>query len=172
MLTLAAWALAAATPTSPPVLVATEPWWEKVTMTFSGDGQKSCRFETSLQPGSAEPCDSGGPAGKMEMKGDGDSGEYLKLTFERRFSPGSEPNTDSLEPGDTLLAHRVMLLSIDSGGSVKGCRIVAASGDVPPDYDCDQVRAETFKAGAGGEPKGTQQAFMTVLVYGHTEQLA
>ena len=46
-----------------------------------------------------------------------------------------------------------------------------ASGDVPPDYGCEQARKEQFKGQAGGEPEA-RQAFMTIMAYGHTEEIA
>ena len=39
-------------------------------------------------------------------------------------------------------------LAIDPGGTVKGCRIVAESGAMTPDYGCAEASAERFQASA------------------------
>jgi hypothetical protein len=172
VLSLIAVALAAATP--PPALDASAPWWEKITMTIDETGvERSCNYESSFLSNSSEGCDapvsvrpeSRGVKGKT-------AGVFSKLTFERRFSPGGRPNSGRLQPGDKLLAQQVMFLTIDPAGSVQGCRVVARSGDMLPNYGCNEAKAERFEAGASPESEPTRQAFMTVLVYGHTEQLA
>ena len=170
MLSLIAVALAAAWPS--PALDASTPWWEKITKTIDGEGtERSCKYESSLSPQSPESCEveaSGRTAGAVTGRG----GFKQKLIFERRFSPGGRPDSGRLEPGDKLLTRHVMFLTIDSSGSVQSCRVVAAVGDVPSDYGCREAKAERFEARASSGRDGTRQAFMTVLVYGHTEHIA
>lgn len=174
MLKLAALAFAAsttlATPqTSETPLNATGPWWEKITVTMTGDGQpQSCRYESSIS--GADVCAVEGADAKAAGKSD-NSEQFTKITFERRFAPGAElPDVKKLHPGDTLLGGSIMALAIDAAGSVKGCKIVATHGGVKPDYGCDEAKAEKFAAStnAPAEPK---QAHMMVLVYGHSEQV-
>ena len=53
----AALALASTSAQSPATLTSTVPWWEKVTVTVTDDGQtQSCHYETSLQPQSGKDC--------------------------------------------------------------------------------------------------------------------
>lgn len=170
MLSLIALALAAST--SSPTLDASAAWWERVTMTVDESGaQRSCTYESSISPSPSEGCEAQ-PAARSQKAASGPEGVYSKLTFERRFSPGPRPNSVRLRPGDKLLAQRVMFLTIDADGSVQACRVVAESGDSRPDYGCEGARAERFRvlANAAGEP--TRQAFMTILIYGHVEQIA
>src|SRR5947209_14732721 len=57
---IAALALASATAhaSTSTTLSSSAPWWERVTVTVTGDGQpRSCRYETSLQPSAAQHCD-------------------------------------------------------------------------------------------------------------------
>lgn len=170
MLKIAALALAAATATSSPALVSKAPWWEKVTVTIGGDGKaQSCRYETSLQHNPSQNCEVEGSA----ATGDGSAAKasFTRITFERRFSPGAQPDSGALQPGDTLLGRQVLALAIDPGGAVKGCKVVAASGAMTPEYGCDNASAERFDTSAktrAGEPR---QGFMTVLVYGHEEHV-
>jgi hypothetical protein len=100
----------------------------------------------------------------------GSKAEFTRLTFERRFTPGpqSEPQ---LPVGDTLLGQQVMALAIGSKGTVEGCEVVAASGDVRPDYGCAEAKAEKFQASAHTGPTATKQAYMTIIVYGHSEHV-
>ena len=166
MLTLAL-ALAAASPTSSPALVSTAPWWEKVIMTISSDGkQQSCTYETSLSEKAPDGCEMDATA---SGEASGQKGLYTKMTFERRFSP-ERPDTGRLQPGDTLLGRQVMALDIDAAGQVQGCQVLIASGDVLPDYGCAEAKAERFRASARSAP-AAKQAYMTILVYGHAEQL-
>ena len=76
--------------------------------------------------------------------------------------------------GDTLLGQQVMALAIDSVGKVRGCTVVVRSGDVMPEYGCEEAKAERFQASASAEPAAvaTRQGYMTILIYGHEEQLA
>ena len=164
-------ALAATTPSNPSaVLESAQPWWERITVTVDHKGeQQSCLYEASISPGGAEACDEK-MAASVQAAGDRREGLYSKLTFERRFSPGGRLDAGRVQPGDTLLGRQVMFLTFDENGSIASCDIVAASGDLAPDYDCAKVRKEQFRAQASAEP-GARQAFMTLLAYGHTEQI-
>ena len=175
MLSLIAAALAAATPSPPPspALDASAPWWEKITRTIDGSGtERSCKYETSLLPKSAEGCEVEASVGIGARGVSARAGLTSKLTFERRFSPGGRLDSGRLQPGDTLLTRHVMFLTIDPAGSVQSCRVVAALGDEASAYGCAEAKAERFQARAGSTAEGTRQAFMTILVYGHTEQVA
>lgn len=169
MLSLVALAVAAASPEASPTLVATAPWWEKITMTLDAKGaERSCSYETSLAPAEDGGCKS--PPAKPQLGIDAPNGVYTKLTFERRFSPGAQPDLGNLQPGDTLLGGQVIALSIDGTGSVKACKVVVKSGDMLPDYGCDEAQTERFQAHAASS--SVREGFMTILVYGHMEQLA
>lgn len=156
---------------SSPVLESAIPWWEKVTVTVDNKGEKKCLYEASYSGKGAEACDKdlaeSIPAGKSDQ-----AGLYSKLTFERRFSPGAvRLDSGKLQPGDTLIGRQVMFLTLGADGSIASCHVVATSGEAPSDYDCDEVKKEQFKAQASADA-GARQAFMTVLAYGHTEQIA
>jgi hypothetical protein len=153
-------------------LDSTAPWWERVTVTITGDGQaQGCRFETSLQPGAGKACDvvaSAGAAAKLSTSGAKD--QYTRITFERRFNPGWQPDANEAPAGDLLLGRQVMSLAIGARGTVEGCQIVATSGDMRPEYGCKEASAERFQASApAGSPK--RQGYMTILVYGHSEHV-
>jgi hypothetical protein len=153
------------------VLESALPWWEKVTVTVDDKGEKQCKYEASYSGKGAEACNKelaeSIPAGKS-----GAEGLYSKLTFERRFSPGSlQLDSGKLQPGDQLIGRQVMFLTMEADGSIASCHVVATSGEAPSDYDCDEVKKEQFKAQASAEV-GARQAFMTILAYGHTEQIA
>ena len=172
MLGLAALILAAASAGASPSTTSVSPWWEKITYTLSGDGsQQACAYESSLAQ--ARSCDAAeDSAGPNLAPANGSTGAYTKITIERRFTPGSQPHPVSLESGDTLLGGQIMALAIDAKGSVSGCRVIGASGDVQPPYGCREARAERFEASAVPETQTVRQAFMTVAVYGHEEYLA
>jgi hypothetical protein len=175
VLTIAALLMAAATAASPSssALVSTASWWEKVTVTVSGDGKpQSCKYESSLRASDPASCDVEG--GSLGASGSGSKEEFTRITFERRFIPGGQlPDESSLQLGDTLLGRHVMALAIDPSGSVQGCKVVASSGDMPPDYGCEEVQAEKFEASAAkAAASPPRQGYMTVLVYGHAEHLA
>ena len=162
---------AAASASSSDTLVSSAPWWEKITVTMSGDGNpESCRYETSLKA-AAEDCDV--DSGKAAMVKASDSkGEVTRITFERRFTPGSAPTeAAALQPGDTLLGGQVMALAIGARGEVEDCRIVAQSGAMRPDYSCDDAAAERFQASVGGAKTPERDGYMTILVYGHSEHM-
>lgn len=168
----AAAAATAAAATATDTLVSNSPWWEKVTVTIGGDGKpQSCRYETSLKPTAAEYCDVGSGQAAMVSKASQSAGEVTRITFERRFDPGSAPAKTNLQTGDTLLGGQVMALAIDPRGAVKGCRVVAQSGAMQPAYGCDDAQAERFRASVGGAQKERREGFMTILVYGHSEHM-
>ena len=174
MLKLAALAFAASTTLAPNSttenpLDASGPWWEKITVTMTGDGKpQSCRYESSI--GGADACAVDGNDGKVPAKAE-NSEQFTKITFERRFAPGGKlPDVGKLHPGDTLLGGSIMALAIDGEGAVKGCKVVATSGGVKPDYGCEEAAAEKFAASTNAVAEPTQ-AYMTILVYGHSEQV-
>ena len=163
-------ALAAPAVQSTDTLSSTAAWWEKVTVTISGDGKaQSCRFESSLKPNNAQSCEVTGS--QAAMGGSGSKGEYTRITFERRFRPGAQPDAGDVQPGDTLLGRQVMALAIDGAGSVKHCKIVASSGAMTPDYGCEEASTERFEAKATKASAVLTEAFMTILVYGHSEHM-
>ena len=160
----------AATSSEPATLLETAaPWWEKITVTVDDKGkQQGCRYETSAAGAAA--CDKA-MADSITASGKGSQGLFQKVTFERRFSPGVKLDAGKLSPGDTLLGRQVMFLTIDAAGAISSCKVVATSGDVPPDYGCEQARKEQFRADATAA-SSARQAFMTVMAYGHSERLA
>jgi hypothetical protein len=66
-----------------------------------------------------------------------------------------------------------MALAIDPKGSVKDCKVVAQSGEMRPQYSCDDATAERFQAsyGAGKKDAPEHEGYMTILVYGHSEHM-
>ena len=177
MLKLAALAVAAASTASSPTLVSNASWWERVTVTIAGDGKpQGCEYRASHGGGASSQCDvvdapSTSGVSKAAATPTGASDQFTKITFERRFVPGiTQPAQLNLQAGDTLLGGQVMALAIDEAGSVNGCKVVAKAGSVTPDYGCDEVTAERFRASAG--EAAPPQGFMTILVYGHQENVA
>ena len=169
MLAILAAALAATTPS--PILEASMPWWERITVTVDDKGkQQACRYEASLSRAGEKACDER-MAASVAPGRQSASGRYSKVTFERRFSPGSQLDSGRLQPGDQLLGRQVMFLTIDTEGSIESCDVVATSGEMAFQYDCDEARKEHFRAQASAGP-GARQAFMTVLAYGHSEHIA
>lgn len=165
---------------SPATLTSANSWWEKVTVTVSDDGTThSCRYETSVQPAQGQDCSTDGGANAKMLGASAAGGQqsakdqYTRITFERRFTPGMTPQTETLAPGETLLGGQVMALAIDARGAVKHCRIVATSGAVTPQYGCEDAAAEKFEASAGNAKAstGARDGYMTILVYGHSEHL-
>ncbi|HET7708521.1 MAG TPA: hypothetical protein VFK50_03185 [Sphingomicrobium sp.] len=135
----------------------------------SNGAEKACTYQSSLTPSRASGCET--DQAEMHGKnGQTPNGVITKLTFERRFSPGLRPEPGRVQPGDILLGRQLIHLTIDGGGAVRSCKVVDVSGEVP-DYGCKEARTETFVR-AGAPIGGQQQAFMTILVYGHAEQLA
>jgi hypothetical protein len=177
VLASAAGALAAATATasSPDTLVSNASWWERVTVTISGDGKpESCRYETSLDPAAGEACDVASGQAALAKRATSGPGELTKITFERRFTPGAAPIKANLQTGDTLLGGQVMALAIDAKGAVKNCRIVSQAGSMRPEYGCDDATAERFQASvssAAGKQAAEREGYMTILVYGHAEHM-
>ena len=171
MLALLAAALAASA--SSPALDATRPWFERITVTLDGDGkQQSCKYQHSLSPKAPEPCEKDMAETIPSLSSGGERGLYSKLTFERRFSPGPKLDSGHLQTGDKLLGQQVMFLTIASDGSMQSCRVVGRSGEMLPAYGCKEARSEQFKVRAGATMQAPRQAFMTIMVYGHQEQIA
>ena len=172
LLTASSHTIAASSAKADVALSSTAPWWEKVTVTIAGDGKaQACRYETSLDPAAAQECDvTGNQAAMAEGSGSSSKSDVTRITFERRFTPGALPASAELQPGDTLLGRQVMALAIDAAGSVKGCKVVATSGDMTPDYSCKDAAAEKFEASAAKATAG-REGVMTILVYGHAEHV-
>jgi len=178
---IAALALASPSAQSPTTLNSAPPWWERVTVTVTDDGQaQSCRYESSLQPNARTDCsvvDQAGAAAQSasssDAKGSGAKDQYTRITFERRFTPGANPDaTSKLAVGETLLGGRVMALAINAKGAVENCKVVATSGSLAPEYSCDEAAAEKFEASASNAHSATQrEGYMTILVYGHSEHV-
>lgn len=173
MLSFAAIALAAASAATTPTLVSNTPWWEKVTVTYGDDGShRSCRYESSLPLGGEEACEAtSSPAKATKATKLSNAGVQTKITFERRFTPGAMPASKSLEPGDTFIGGLMMMIAFDQNGAVRGCSVLAETGEARPDYGCDEVRAERFQASVGGATQKSQLGVLTVLVYGHEEEV-
>ena len=172
MLKLATLVLAAASTASSPALLSSTPWWEKVTVTVASDGKaQSCSYQSSLVPDKAKACEVSGGAPDTAADSPGGRGEYTRITFERRFSPGAQADSGGVQPGDTLLGSQVMALAIDTTGSVKSCRIVERTGDMTPDYGCEEATAERFEASADRTASPAREGYMTILVYGHAEHV-
>ena len=147
-----------------------DPWWEKITVTMSHDGQaQGCRYETSKASAAAKDCKVVGASAAVAAPSAKD--QYATITFERRFSPGGAPPAESaMVAGDKLLGRQVMSLAIDGGGKVSGCKVIAASGETGLSYGCEDVAAEHFTTSAPASAS-ERQGFMTILVYGHTEHV-
>lgn len=169
---IAALVLASAASThSASTLVSNAPWWEKVTVTITGDGKpQACRYESSLQPNAAQQCDVVGSQASLTTTA-GAKAELTRITFERRFDPGAQSREADLQTGDMLLGRQVLALAIDPAGGVKNCRIVAASGSMRPDYGCNEASAERFDASVGPAKTPPREGVMTILVYGHSEHV-
>lgn len=171
---LAALALASTSAAPTATLTSSVPWWERVTVTVSDDGNtQSCRYETSLKPKDATSCDVVGDEKALAKNaGSGAKDQYTRITFERRFSPG-KPDVTALQPGEVLLGGQTMALAIDPKGEVKNCKVVQRSGTLPPQYGCSEASTERFEAKAG-DPHAVapdREGYMTILVYGHSEHV-
>jgi hypothetical protein len=148
------------------------PWWERVTVTIAGDGQpQSCRFESSLGPQTAKDCQVMASQAAVAKSATGVKDQYTRITFERRFSPSWQPDATKAPAGDMLLGRQVMSLAIGARGTVQGCEIVSASGDMRPEYGCKEASAERFSASAASIHSAPRQGYMTILVYGHQEHV-
>jgi hypothetical protein len=170
---ITALALASASAHSPTTLTSTAPWWERVTVLVADDGKaQSCRYESSLAPNGGQDCTVDGSEAAT-AKSAGAKDQFTRLTFERRFSPGAKPDLESLQPGETLLGGRLMALAIDAKGSVRNCEVVATSGAVAPEYGCADLKAERFEASVGGAHASAapREAYMSIVVYGHSEHV-
>jgi len=173
---IAALALASASaqPTTT-ALTSNVPWWERVTVTVSDDGQtQSCRYESSLKPNAGKDCSVAEAPGAQQASmshGSGAKDEVTRITFERRFSPDSKLSLSTLQPGDVLLSGQVLALAIDGKGAVKDCKVVETSGSVAPNYGCSDAASERFSASAAGQGAATREGYMSVLVYGHSEHV-
>ena len=172
---IAALTLASASAHSAATLTSSVPWWERVTVTVTDDGKaRSCHYESSLRPMNAQNCSVVGSeaAAAKDANNSGSKEEFTRITFERRYSPGSKPEM-GLQTGETLLGGQTMALAIDGKGAVKHCQVVATSGLVTPQYGCNEVAAERFEASAANPHAKTEQrrGYMTILVYGHSEHV-
>jgi hypothetical protein len=175
-LILASAAAATASASTTGTLSSSSPWWEKVTVTIAGDGSpQSCTFQSSLTPTASSKCDIDATQASYAQgkSSSGSKDQFTRITFERRFSPGAQGEITGVGAGEKFLGGQVMALAIDAKGSVKGCKIVATSGSMAPDYTCDDAAAEKFdaSAGAGHANAPARQGYMTVLVYGHSEHM-
>jgi hypothetical protein len=149
------------------------PWWERISVTLDDKGkQQSCKYQFSLSAKGAETCDQAMAASIQPRAAKGATGLFSKLTFERRFSPGEKLDSGRLETGDKLLGQQVMFLTIGADGAIDSCRVVGTSGDLLPAYGCDEAKSEQFRVQASAPADEPRQAFMTILVYGHQEQIA
>jgi len=153
------------------------PWWERITVTLSGDGQsQGCQYTSSTGQTSSD-CTIDAAAqdgsGSSEHSASGRD-QVTRLTFERRFTPGVLTAADAqMQAGDTLIGREVMALDIDGRGSVKSCKIVANSGEMLVSYGCAEAQAERFQAAArSGAPAPQRVGYMTVLIYAHSEHVA
>lgn len=159
--------------TSAHALEASVPWWERITVTVDHQGkQQACRYQSSVSASAPRACDREMAATIPAIGGKGSLGLYSKLTFERRFSPGARLDSGRLQAGDKLLGQQVMFMTFGAGGSIESCRVVGISGDMIPAYGCDEARTEQFRVPASAPSAAPRQAFMTILVYGHQEQIA
>jgi uncharacterized protein YcfJ len=169
---LAATGATATTSDASDTLLSNSAWWERVTVTMDADGTpEACLYESSLSPTKPESCDVDSSQASLARHASASKGEVTRITFERRFNPGEEPNKPNLQVGDTLLGGQIMSLAIDQAGAVKGCEVVAASGAMQPEYNCDDAQAEKFSASVGGAQAEHRQGYMTILVYGHSEHM-
>lgn len=171
---LAFLALLAASTSSPgPQLESAMPWFERISVTVDGHGkQQSCLYQFSLNGSGPVACDEAMASSIPAVSSKGSAGLYSKLTFERRFSPGTRLDSGRLQAGDKLLGQQVMFLTIAADGSIDSCKIVGSSGDLTPTYGCDEAKAEQFRAAASAAQTPPRQAFMTIRVFGHQEQIA
>lgn len=173
MLNLAALAAAAVSAVATPALMSHSPWWETVTVTIAADGKaQGCEYRTSMLPDARKACDVVGAPGGMGAEAGGQKDQYTRLTFERRFRPAAGGIAeDRLPSGDILIGRQVLALAIDAKGAVAGCKIVAAAGDMTPEYGCKEAASEKFDASAAGGNGQTREGYMSILVYGHAEHV-
>ena len=169
---IAALALVSTSAVSAGTLTSTGPWWERVTVLVSDNGEtQSCRYKLSFKTGGGQESCSVDGASATVAKGDaaGAKAEFTRITFERRFTPGGKPDM-ALQPGETLLGGRLLSLAIDGKGAVKNCQVVATSGSVTPQYGCADLQAERFEASvSGANATSAREGYMSIIVYGHSE---
>jgi hypothetical protein len=146
-----------------------------VTVSVTDDGAtQSCRYESSRTANTPKECSVVGAGQASVAKASSSAGakdQVTRITFERRFSPTATSTLSQLQPGDTLLGGQVMALAIDGAGAVKGCKVVATSGSVTPQYGCHEAATEHFEASARAASSGAHEGYMTILVYGHSEHV-
>ena len=168
---IAALALASATAQTPATLNSSSPWWERVTLTVTDDGQtQSCHYESSIASATGKDCSVVQTPASMTHNSSAKD-EYTRITFERRFSPDAKPDISAIQPGDILLSGQVMALAIDAKGAVNGCKVVETSGSVSPQYGCSDAADEKFEASAAGARGAPRAGYMSVIVYGHSEHV-
>lgn len=151
------------------------PWWERITVTMSGDGQSRGCLYTSSRGAQSSDCtlEAAADTSASGEHSASASDQVTRITFERRFTPGAiTPAAAEVQAGDTLLGREVMALAIDGRGSVRSCKVVAASGEMMVDYGCAEARAERFQASASRTEPAQRQGYMTVLIYAHPEHVA
>ena len=152
-------------------------WWEKVTVRLTGEAQ-TCQYQSSRAEATKGDCNVVGKDGTATAAGTGKPAGQSKagattITFERRFNPGAAaPGAPAIETGDKLLGREVMALAIDSQGKVADCKVVTSIGDTGLAYGCDDASKERFEAAAAAGNAQYRQGFMTILSYGHSEQVA
>ena len=80
-----------------PTLTSNTPWWEKITVTYDGNGShRACNYETSLAYAQTqEACDMGSARAEAAKAAASNAGVQTKITFERRFTPGTPPELDA-----------------------------------------------------------------------------
>jgi hypothetical protein len=154
------------------------PWWERITVTMSGDGQSRGCLYTSSTGQTSSDCTINASASDGSASGDpgaveqSASGEVTRITFERRFTPGVTAAAAPVQTGDTVIGREVMALAIDGRGAVRSCKVVNQSGDMLVDYGCAEARAERFQASARRGAAAGLQGTMSVTIYAHAEHVA
>lgn len=157
--------------------LSSDAWWEKVIIRMTSDGEaQGCQYQTSRPAAAATNCDVvGGSTASAQAASSSTSSAkdgYTTITFERRFSPGTEaPGEAELAAGEKLLGREVMALAIDHAGKVNGCRVVDSSGETGLAYGCDEASNEKFAANGAAGSMPARHGFMTILVYGHNEHV-
>jgi hypothetical protein len=165
---------ASVTPAATDSQLAAAPWWERITVTITADGaSQGCLYTSSKGETSTDCTMEDAAAASSEAHSPSAREQLTRITFERRFTPGAMPAADGdVQAGDTLLGREVLALAIDGRGSVKGCKVVAASGDMMLDYGCAEAKAERFQASASRGEGAHREGYMTVLIYAHPEHVA
>ena len=142
--------LASAATQNVSTLDSTAPWWERVTVTVSGDGHpQACRLNRACDQAPARhatwsPARAPRPSCRMAAR----RTNIPASPSSAGSAPAGIPKRPKLPAGDMLLARQVMTLAIGAKGRVQGCEIVSASGDMQPQYGCKEASAERFAASA------------------------